>query len=81
MSLEAINITSSTETHDGRDVYTIDIPGTYLHTYSYEEVTMIQKGQLPDILVNVDPNLYRKYVVLEKGVKVLYAKIKMINMG
>ena len=48
---------------------TIDTPGSYLHKESDEEVIIIPKGKLADILVNIDPKLYRKCVVLEKGVK------------
>ena len=45
---------------------TIEIPGAYLHTYSYEEVIMVMKVRLAEVLMNIHPNLYSKYVVLEK---------------
>ena len=37
---------------------------------------MILKGILEDLLVNIDPELYRKYAVIEKGVKVLYVRLQ-----
>ena len=60
---------------------TIYIPGDYLHKYSDEEVIMIPKVRLSELWENIEPKLYRKYVVVEKGVMVLYAKIKMIYMS
>ena len=37
---------------------------------------MILKGILVDLLANIYPMLYSKYVALEKGVKVLYVNIQ-----
>ena len=53
MSLEAILITIAIEAYEGRYVATIYIPGAYLHTDSYEEVSVILKGILAEILVNI----------------------------
>ena len=75
VSLEAIMVTSAIDAHEGRDVATIYIPGNYLHSYSYGEVIMILEGRLAEILVSIYPNIYIKYVVLEKGVNVLYVKL------
>ena len=36
---------------------------------------MILKGIMTEILKNIYPKLYIKYVLLEKGVKVLYLKL------
>ena len=37
---------------------------------------MILKGIIAEPLVNIYHKIYRKYVVLEKGVKVLYVKLQ-----
>ena len=55
---------------------TTDISGAYLHTASYEEVMMIFKGIMVELLLNIYPNIYIKNVVLEKGVKVIYVKLQ-----
>ena len=39
------------------------------------------KGILSEILVNIDPNIYRKYVVLDKRVNLLYVNIKKALYG
>ena len=81
VSLEAITITSSTEAHKGRYVATVCIPGDYLNTDSDKEVIIILKGRLSYILVNIDPKVYMKYVVLEKVVKVLYLRLQKALYG
>ena len=69
---------SAIEAHEGRDLATIDIPGAYLHTESNEEVIVILKGRLEELLVNKYPKLYMKYVVLEKGFKLLYMRLQKV---
>ena len=59
----------------------IDIPVAYLHTDADEEVIVILKGRLSYILVNIDPNIYSKYVVLEKVLKVTYVKLQKYLHG
>ena len=36
---------------------------------------MVLKGRLTEILVDINPRLYKKYVVLQKGVNVIYARL------
>ena len=50
-------ITSEIEAPEGGEVATIDISGAYLHTYSDEEVIMILKGILAELLVNIYPKI------------------------
>ena len=42
---------------------------------------MILKGRLVYLLTNIGPKLYMKYTVLEKGVKLLYVKLKKALYG
>ena len=55
---------------------TIGILGAYLHMESDEDISIILEGRLTELLVNIEPNLYRKYVVIEKSVKVLQSRFK-----
>ena len=64
-----------------RDAVTIETPGDCLHTDSNEEVIIILKGRLADILVNIDPKIYRKYVVMWKVLKVIYVKLQEALYG
>ena len=42
---------------------------------------MTLKLIISDLLVSKDPNLNRKYVVLDKGVKVIYVMLKITLYG
>ena len=52
VSLEVIMITSDIEAHKVRDIATIYIPGEYLKLEWYEDVIMILKVILEELLVN-----------------------------
>ena len=67
VNLENIVISLAIEAHEERDVATIDIPSAYSHTYSDEELVMILIVRLAQLLVNIDPKIYRKIYVIEKG--------------
>ena len=60
MSLEDIIVTYVIDSHEGRDMNTIDIPGQYLHTESYEYLIMILNGVLEEFLGNINSKLYNK---------------------
>ena len=81
VSLEAIMLTMAIEAAEGREVATIDIPGAFLHTDIDEDVVMQLKGKLAELMVQVDPKLYRKYIVTENGHKVLYVKAQKAVYG
>ena len=63
--LEGIMIMSAIEAHEGREVATIDIPGAYLHTDIDEHIHLRFKGKIAELLVALDPKLYRKYVIFD----------------
>ena len=74
--LKAILITTAINTHEERDVATVDIPGAYLHTDTDEDLAMQLKSKLAELMVAVDPKLYMKYVVFDnKEHMELYAKV------
>ena len=45
------------ESHERMDIETIDIPGAYLHTETYENITMLLKGRLAKLMETADQNL------------------------
>ena len=53
VALESIFLTSAIEAHEGREVATIDIPGAYLHTDTDEEVIMLLRGKLAELMAEV----------------------------
>ncbi len=75
-------ITAIVDAQEGRDVVCFDIPGSFLHADSDKDSTMILKGRLAKLMVQVAPNLYRKYITVErKGMAILYVKMQKAMYG
>ena len=56
---EGVFITAAIEAFERRDVACFDIPGAYLHTLNDEVVHMLLRGKLAEMMVMLNPNLYR----------------------
>ena len=82
MATESVFITAVINAHKGRDVACFDIPGPFLHADVDEDITMIFKGRLAKLMVQVAPNLYRKYITVDrKGTAILYVKMQKALYG
>jgi hypothetical protein len=66
VAMESVFITAVIATHKGRDVGCFDIPGAFLQADSDEDITMILNGPLVELMVQVAPNLYRKYITVNR---------------
>jgi hypothetical protein len=70
---DSVLITSAIDAHEGRRVITCDIPGASLHAELDEEVVMLLRGQLADLMVLINPELYGPYLFKNgKGESMLY---------
>ena len=82
---ENVFITSCIYAHEKRDVATVDVPGAFLHNNVDPEddtVHMILQGVLAELMVKVEPELYRKYVIYDsKGRMILYVKMQKALYG
>jgi hypothetical protein len=58
VATELVFITAIIDVHEGRDVACFDIPGAFLHANVDEDITMVLKGRLAELMVQVAPNLY-----------------------
>ena len=82
VATESVFITAVINTHEGRDVACFDIPGTFLHADVDEDIAMVLKGRLAELMVQVAPNLYRKYITVNrKGTAILYVKMQKALYG
>jgi hypothetical protein len=82
VSLESVLITSTIEAYEGREVAVVDIPGAYLSADMDEEVIMLLRGMLAELMVKTAPNIYRKYITVdEKNQPVLYVKLQKALYG
>ena len=77
VSTESVFLTAVIDAHERRNVGCYDIPGAFLHADSDENITMVLKGRLAELMVQVAPNLYRKYISVDKrNTPILYVKIQ-----
>ena len=74
---ESVLIIVVLDADEGSDVETFDIPGGYLHTETDEEVILLLEVSLNEIMVKVETNIYRKYVIISRNKKpLLYIQIQ-----
>jgi hypothetical protein len=79
---DSVMITSAIDAHEGRKVVTCDIPGAFLHADLDEEVVMLLRGQLADLMVQIDPELYAPYLIKsKKGESLLYVRMLKAMYG
>ena len=82
VSIDGVLITSAIEAHEGRHIATCDLQGAYLNTNNNEETIMLLKGKLAELIVQVDPKLYRKYITTnKKGEAMLYVRLSKALYG
>ena len=80
-ALESIMMTAVIDAHEGHDVMCANIPNAFIQANmpeldeGDEWVIMKITGVLVDMLVQLNPELYGKYVVYKKGRKVLYVRV------
>ena len=81
VSIEAFMLTATIDTLEGRDVTAVDIPGAYLSADMDNEVHLVFRGTLSEMMVAVDPALYRPFVLYETGEAVLYVRLQKVLYG
>ena len=71
-------MTGGVDIKEGRAVAILDIANTFLRADNDKRILMLLKGKLAEMMVKIDPLLYRKYVTfLSKGVPMLYVVPKL----
>ena len=81
VSTEAVMLTATIDALEGRDVTVVDIPGAYLSADMDDEVNVVFRGTLEDIMVMADPALYRPFVSYETGKPFLYVRLQKALYG
>ena len=81
VAIKLVLLSCIIDAEEGRDVATVDIPGAFLQADMDELVHMKLQGKMAELLVKLDPKLYRKYVQIEKGKQVLYVELKKALYG
>jgi len=81
-STEALFICAAVTALEERAVAILDLPGAFLHADIDEDVIMSLEGPLAELMVKVDPKLYREYItVTSKNKPILYVKMQKAIYG
>ena len=78
---EAVMLTETIDALEGRDVAVLDTPGPYLSADIDDEVHIVFRGTLAEMMVAADPELYRHFVSYETGKEVLYVRLQKALYG
>ena len=59
----------------------IDVANPFLQAYNDERIFMLLRGKLAEMMVRIDPVLYREYITYsDKGVPMLYVRLNKALM-
>ena len=82
VSTESIFITSAIAASEKRHVRCYDIPSAFVNTDVDENVLMVLRGELAEMLVLIAPQIYRKHIAIDKkGTPILYVKLQKALYG
>ncbi len=72
VSTEAIFMTALIDAYEKREVAVMDVPGAFMQADMDETVHVRFTDKMVELLLEIDPDLYGPYVIMEGKVKVLY---------
>ena len=83
VAIESVMLSCVIDAKEERDVGIIDIPGAFMQVDMKGEDTVHMKleGKMAELMVRIDPKLYRKFVQIENGQPVLYVELKKALYG
>ena len=75
-------ITSAIAASEKRHVRCYNVPSAFVNTDVDENVLMVLKGELAEMMVHIAPQVYWKYITVDrKGTVVLYVKLQKALYG
>ena len=82
VSTKSTFITATIAAAEKRKVRCYDVPSAFVNTEVDEDVIMVLKGDLADMMVQIAPETYRKYITTnKKGTRKLYVKLQKALYG
>jgi hypothetical protein len=66
VSTESTFITAAIVAKEKRKVRCYDIPSAFVNTDVDKDVLMVLRGELADMMVQIAPQIYRKYVTVDR---------------
>ena len=72
VSTESTFITATIAASEGRQVRCYDVPSVFVNTDVDEDMITVLKGELADMMIQIAPEIYRKYITVNrKGTRIL----------
>ena len=82
VSMESTFITASIAARKDRKVRCYDIPSAFVNMEVDKDVLMVLKEDLADMMVQIAPQVYRKYVTVDrKRTPIMYVKLQKALYG
>jgi hypothetical protein len=82
LSMESTFITASIAARKDRKVRCYDIPSAFVNTEVDKDVLMVLKEDLADMMVQIAPQVYRKYITVDrKRTPIMYVKLQKALYG
>ena len=75
VSTEAVFLTAVIDAMEGRNVVVLDVPGAFMQAKIDELVHVSFTGAMVTLLLEIDHEMYKDYVVVEKGERVMYMEL------
>ena len=67
VAMESVMLSCTIDAKEERDVGIVDLPGAFMQADMEDIVHMKLEGKMAELLIRITPNLYRKYIRIEKG--------------
>ena len=82
VATDSIFMTGVIDAKDMRAIAILDIANAFLHAENDEKIPMLLRGRLAEMMVQVDPSMYRKYVTYSpNGQAMLYVRLSKALYG
>jgi hypothetical protein len=82
VSMESTFITVAIAASEHQKIRCYDILSAFVNTDVDKDVLMVLKGEVADMMVQIAPQVYRKYVTVDrKGMPILYVRLQKALYG
>ena len=75
VSTEAVFLTAVIDALEGREVAVLDVPGAFMQADIDELVHIKFTGEMVNVVLQIDSEMYKDYVVVERGGRVMYMEL------
>ena len=76
VATEAVFLTAVIDALENREVAIVDIPGAFMQVDLDDELVIVRlTGKMVELLIEIDPDMYRPYLTHERGEPVLYVEL------